>query len=47
MPSAYSGAGKPLAAFIRELVKQKNASYISVQREGFSLVLRRNSAYKL
>lgn len=43
----YSAAGKPLAAFIRELVKQKNASFISVQREDFSLVLRRNSSYKL
>jgi oxaloacetate decarboxylase alpha subunit len=43
----YSASGKPLAAFIRELVKQKNASFISVQREDFSLVLRRNGSYKL
>lgn len=43
----YSASGKPLAAFIRELVKQKNATFISVQREDFSLVLRRNGPNSL
>jgi oxaloacetate decarboxylase alpha subunit len=43
MKTQYSAGNKPLAAFIRELAKQKNATYISVQKEDFSLVLRRNA----
>ena len=35
----YSGAGKPLAAFIRELTKQKKSAFISIQKEDFSLTL--------
>jgi oxaloacetate decarboxylase alpha subunit len=42
MKTQYSAGNKPLAAFIRELVKQKNATFISVQDKDFSLVLRRN-----
>jgi oxaloacetate decarboxylase (Na+ extruding) subunit alpha len=37
----HSATGKPLAAFIRELGKHKRATHISIQREGFSLTLRR------
>jgi len=39
----YSGAGKPLATFIKELMKQKNSSYISIKKEDFSVTLRRSS----
>ena len=39
----YSASGRPLVALIRELVKQKNATFISIQREGFSLVLGRSA----
>lgn len=40
LKTEYSASSRPLAAFIRELVKQKNATFISIQRENFSLVLR-------
>jgi hypothetical protein len=35
----YSGAGKPLSAFIKELAKQKKSAFISIQREDFALTL--------
>ncbi len=38
----YSGATKPLADFIKELMKQKKSTYISIQKESFSLTLRKN-----
>jgi oxaloacetate decarboxylase (Na+ extruding) subunit alpha len=37
----YSASGRPLATFIRELAKQKRAAFISIQRDDFSLTLRR------
>lgn len=39
--SSYSCAHKPLAAFIKELTKQKKATYISVRKENFSVTLRK------
>ena len=37
----YSGASKPLAAFIKELTKHKKSTYISIQKDNFSLTLRK------
>lgn len=39
----YSGASKPLAAFIKELTKQKKSTFISIQKENFSLTLKKNA----
>lgn len=39
----YSVTGKPLAAFIRELTKQKKPAHISIQKENFSLTLRKHT----
>lgn len=39
----YSASSRPLSAFIRELAKQESASFISLKRDDFSLVLRRNA----
>ena len=44
MKTEYSASGKPLASFIRELAKQEKSTFVSIQREGLSLVLRRNAA---
>ena len=41
----YSASGRPLAAFIRELAKQEKASFISIRRDGFSLVMRRTTPH--
>ena len=41
--TAYSGTGKPLSAFIKDLMKQKKSAFISIQKENFSLTLRKNS----
>ena len=38
----YSSAGKPLATFIKELMKQKNSTFISIQRQNFSLTLKKS-----
>ena len=38
---SYSGATTPLAAFIKGLTKQKKPAFISIQKEGFSLILRK------
>lgn len=35
----YSGADKPLIAFIKEVMKQRSATHISIQKEDFSLTL--------
>jgi hypothetical protein len=37
----YACAGKPLVAFIKELTKQKKSTHISIQKENFSLTLRK------
>jgi oxaloacetate decarboxylase alpha subunit len=39
----FSGAGKPLITFIKELMKRKNSSYISIRKENFALTLRKTS----
>jgi len=39
--TAYTGAGKPLAAFIKDLTKRKKTTFISIRREDFSLTLRK------
>ncbi len=39
----YSGASKPLAAFIKELTKHKKSTYISIQKDNFSLTLRKGA----
>lgn len=39
----YSGATKPLAAFIKELMKRKKSTYISIQKDNFSLTLRKTA----
>jgi pyruvate/oxaloacetate carboxyltransferase len=39
----YSGAGKPLVTFIKELMKRKNSTYIRIQKEDFSLTLRKST----
>ena len=38
----YSGSGKPLAAFIKELTKQDKQKYISIQRDNLSLTLKKH-----
>lgn len=38
----YSGMGKPLSTFIKELAKEKKTAFISIQKEDFSLTLSRN-----
>jgi oxaloacetate decarboxylase alpha subunit len=38
----YSGESKPLAAFIKELMKRKKSTYISIEKENFSLTLRKS-----
>ncbi len=40
----YSGAGKPLLSFIKELAKRRKATYIHIQKEDFSLTLKREDA---
>jgi len=42
----YSCVDKPLAAFIKELMKQKKSTCISIQRENFGLTLRKNANLK-
>jgi oxaloacetate decarboxylase alpha subunit len=37
----YSGTGKPLLAFVKELMKQKKPRYIHVQKEDFSITLKK------
>jgi oxaloacetate decarboxylase alpha subunit len=37
----YSGESKPLGAFIKELMKRKKSTYISIKKENFSLTLRK------
>jgi oxaloacetate decarboxylase alpha subunit len=39
----YSALNRPLVEFIRELAKHKDAAIVSIQRDDFSLLLRRNS----
>jgi oxaloacetate decarboxylase alpha subunit len=39
----YSGAGKPLAGFIKELTKQKKSTFINIHKENFSLTLRKSN----
>lgn len=38
----YSGAGKPLADFLKELSKRKNARYICIQKGDFSLTVKKD-----
>ena len=39
----YSGSGKPLSAFIRELTKQDKQKYISIQRGDLSVTLKKHT----
>jgi oxaloacetate decarboxylase alpha subunit len=39
----YSSEAKPLAGFIKELMKRKKSTYISIQKENFSLTLRKTA----
>ena len=38
----YSGAGKPLFAFIKELMKQKKPKFIHIQKENLSITLKKH-----
>ena len=37
----YSSANKPLASFVKELIKQKKSAHIHIRKEDFSLTLRK------
>ena len=39
----YSCANKPLAAFLKELMKQKKSTHIHIRKENFSLTLRKKA----
>jgi len=39
--TVYSGAGKPLSAFIKELTRHKKAAFVRIQKEDFSLTLKK------
>ena len=39
----YAGLGKPLSGFIKELTKQKKSAVISIQKENFSLTLKKST----
>ena len=39
----YSGEGKPLSAFIKELTKQEKQKVISIQRDNLSLTLKKHT----
>lgn len=39
----YSGAGKPLSVFIKELTNQEKQKVISIQRDDFSLTLKKHT----
>jgi oxaloacetate decarboxylase alpha subunit len=39
----YSSYGKPLVEFIKEISKKKTHTFISIQREDFSLTLSKNT----
>jgi oxaloacetate decarboxylase alpha subunit len=44
IPTEYSAAGRSLLNLIKELSKKKNANYIRIQKDNFSLTLKKNAA---